>query len=48
MRDKLVQLQKEHLITLEDATIVVRDQDGKPKVKQVTSLVGADYDQVTA
>ena len=41
MRDDLMRLQKEHLITLDDAAIVVRKQDGKPKVKQMTSLVGA-------
>ncbi len=41
MRDALVELQKEHLVTLEDAAVVVRKQDGKVKVKQATSLVGA-------
>jgi uncharacterized membrane protein len=41
MRDKLVDLQKLHLITLEDAAVVVRGQDGKAKVKQAVSLVGA-------
>jgi uncharacterized membrane protein len=40
MRDKLVQLQKQHIITLEDAAVVVRKQDGKVKVKQAVSLVG--------
>ena len=34
-------LQKQELITLEDAAIVVRNQDGKAKVKQAQSLVGA-------
>jgi uncharacterized membrane protein len=34
-------LQKQNLITLEDAATVVRQQDGKPKIKQATSLVGA-------
>ena len=34
-------LQREHLIQLDDAATVVREQDGKPKVKQATSLVGA-------
>jgi uncharacterized membrane protein len=33
-------LQRQHLITLDDAATVVRDQDGKPRVKQATSLVG--------
>ena len=41
MRDELMRMQKEHLITLDDAAVVVRKQDGKPKVKQLTSLVGA-------
>lgn len=34
-------LQKEHVVTLEDAAIVIRRADGKVKVKQSTSLVGA-------
>jgi uncharacterized membrane protein len=34
-------LQRQRLITLDDAATVVRGQDGKPKVKQATSLVGA-------
>jgi uncharacterized membrane protein len=34
-------LQKQNLITLEDAATVVRQADGKPKIKQATSLVGA-------
>lgn len=41
MRDKLLQLQKQELITLADAAIVVRDKKGKPKVKQLHSLVGS-------
>jgi len=41
MRDALAGLQKEHLISLEDAAVVVRRQDGKVKVKQAVSLVGA-------
>ena len=41
MRDALAALQKEHLITLEDAAVVVRKPDGKVKVKQAVSLVGA-------
>ena len=35
------QLQKQQLLTLADAAIVVRKDDGKPKVKQLNSLVGA-------
>ena len=41
MRDKLISLQKQQIITLEDAAVVVRRQDGKVKVKQATSLAGA-------
>lgn len=41
LRDDLIQLQKEHLIGLEDAAVAVRHQDGKVKIKQVTSLAGA-------
>jgi len=41
MRDKLIQLQKMELITLSDAAVVTRHGDGKPKVKQLNSLVGA-------
>lgn len=41
VRDKLVAMQKQHLITLADAAVVVRRQDGKVKVKQAVSLVGA-------
>ncbi len=40
MRDALVGMQKRHLVTLEDAAVVVRKQDGKAKVKQATNLVG--------
>jgi uncharacterized membrane protein len=41
MLDTIKRLQKEQLITLEDAAIVVRPVEGKPKVKQAQSLVGA-------
>ena len=41
MRDKLLQLQKQQLITLSDAASVIRDKKGKPKVKQLQNLVGA-------
>ena len=34
------QLQREQLIDLEDAAVVWREPDGKPKVRQATSLVG--------
>jgi uncharacterized membrane protein len=41
MRDELIQLQKEHIIALDDAAVAIKDKDGKVKVKQVTSLAGA-------
>jgi uncharacterized membrane protein len=41
MRDKLVELQKMQLISLADAAVVVRREDGKVKVKQAVNLVGA-------
>lgn len=39
-RVKLEQLQKEHVISLDDLVVVVRGQDGKPKIKQSVSLAG--------
>jgi uncharacterized membrane protein len=39
-RDKLYELQKQQLITLEDAAVVRRNENGKVKVKQAHSLVG--------
>lgn len=41
MRDAMVNMQKQHIVALEDAAVVVRRQDGKVKVKQAQSLVGA-------
>ena len=41
LQTEMKRLQKEHLVTLEDAAVVVRKADGKVKVKQSTSLVGA-------
>ncbi len=41
MRDTLVSLQKQKIVALEDAAVVVRRQDGKVKVKQAVNLVGA-------
>jgi hypothetical protein len=40
VRDVLAGMQQRHLITLADAAVVVRKQDGKVKVKQAVSLVG--------
>jgi len=39
VRDKLFELQKQELITMEDAAVVVRDEQGKTDVKQAQSLV---------
>jgi uncharacterized membrane protein len=41
MRDTLIGLQKKGLVTLDDAAVVVRRPDGKVKVQQAVSLVGA-------
>ena len=41
MRDALIDLQKQRLLTLDDAAVVVRRPDGTTKVKQAVSLVGA-------
>jgi uncharacterized membrane protein len=38
--NKLVALQKEHLIDLEDACVVIRDQKGNVRLKQAVNLVG--------
>jgi uncharacterized membrane protein len=40
MREALAHLQKQQLITLDDAAVVVRRQDGKVRVKQAVDLVG--------
>ena len=40
MRNSLPKLQKQQLITLDDAAVVVRKADGKVKVKQAVDLVG--------
>ncbi len=41
MRDKLLDIQQRRLVELADAAVVVRRQDGKVKVKQLTNVVGA-------
>jgi uncharacterized membrane protein len=41
MRDKLLDVQKRRLVQVADAAVVIRQQDGKVKVKQLTSMVGA-------
>ena len=40
MRDTLVDMQKQEIISLQDAAVVIRKQDGKVKVNQAQSLVG--------
>ncbi|WP_254274676.1 DUF1269 domain-containing protein [Haloarcula marina] len=40
MRERMYQFQKRELITLEDAAVVVRGENGRAKVKQAQSLVG--------
>jgi uncharacterized membrane protein len=39
-RDRLLDIRKRRMLQLADAAIVVRQQDGKVKVKQLTNLVG--------
>jgi uncharacterized membrane protein len=41
MRDRLVELQKVHVLALDDAAVLVRKADGRLKVKQAVNLVGA-------
>lgn len=41
VRLALVKLQKEHLIELEDAAVVVKDKEGKVKLKQAVDLTAA-------
>jgi uncharacterized membrane protein len=38
--NKLASLQKEHLLDLDDACVVVRDQSGQIRLKQTLNLVG--------
>jgi uncharacterized membrane protein len=39
-RDRLLEVRKRRMLQLADATVVVRKQDGKVKIKQLTNLVG--------
>ena len=41
MRDRLAGIQRQQFLSLADAAVVVRRRDGKVKVKQAVSLVGA-------
>lgn len=38
VRQKLIELQKQHLIRLADAAVAVRGQDGRVKIKQIVDL----------
>jgi uncharacterized membrane protein len=40
-RDRLLDIQKRRMLQLADAAVVVRQEDGKVKVKQLTDLVGS-------
>ncbi len=41
VRDRLIKLQQQQVISLEDAAVVVRRSDGTVKVRQITNLSGA-------
>jgi len=41
MRGALVKMQKQYLLEMEDAVVVTRDPDGKTKLHQAVSLIGA-------
>ncbi|WP_020558733.1 DUF1269 domain-containing protein [Thiofilum flexile] len=41
LRDKLVNMQKEYLINLEDAVVVTKNADGKVKLHQAVNLTAA-------
>lgn len=38
VRDKLIELQKQHLVRLADAAVAVRDRNGGLKIKQIVDL----------
>src|SRR5262245_49719806 len=40
MRDRLLDLQKQQLITIEDAAIMKKDASGKPKLEQLNNMAG--------
>ena len=40
LREKMVQLQQDHIVTLEDAAVAVRHIDGKVKIDQAIHLAG--------
>lgn len=40
MKGDLLRMQKEHIIELDDAAVAIRNQEGKVKIEQLTSLTG--------
>jgi uncharacterized membrane protein len=40
MRDRLLSLQKQKLITIDDAAIMKKDANGKPKLEQLNNMAG--------
>jgi uncharacterized membrane protein len=41
MRDRLLSLQKQQLITIDDAAIMKKDANGKPKLEQLNIMIMA-------
>src|SRR6266571_640879 len=41
LRDRLLELQKQQLLQVEDAAIMSKDANGKPKLEQLHNLAGA-------
>jgi uncharacterized membrane protein len=41
MREDLLRMQREHIIELDDAAVVIRNLEGKVKVNQIADLTGA-------
>jgi uncharacterized membrane protein len=40
MRDRMLSLQKQQLITIDDAAIMKKDANGKPKLEQLNNMAG--------
>jgi uncharacterized membrane protein len=40
MRDRLLSLQKQQLITIDDAAIMKKNAEGKPKLEQLNNMAG--------
>ena len=43
MRNRLLKLENEHLIGLEDAAVIVRNEEGKVKANQEANMVGGSH-----